>query len=141
MLARVAVAASLCVSAPLGAQSNVARPALDWMTVRTRYFEVHYPSSMTEWTRELTTRLDGVHDAVSAMVGYSPRRRITLIIEDPINQSNGFANAPLADPLIVLWPTPPDTSGMLGTYRDWPELLAVHEYAHIAPLERPTRNP
>ena len=34
----------------LGAQSNVARPALDWMTVRTRYFDVHYPSSMTEWT-------------------------------------------------------------------------------------------
>ena len=30
---------------------------------------------------------------------------------------------------------------MLGAFRDWPELLAVHEYAHIAHLERPTRNP
>ena len=127
--------------APLRAQSNVARPALDWMTVRTRYFDVHYPSSMTEWTLDLTTRLDAVRDAVSAVVGYAPRRRITLIIEDPLNQSNGFANSPLADPLIVLWPTPPEPSGMLGAYRDWPELLAVHEYAHIAHLERPTRNP
>lgn len=123
------------------AQSNVARPALDWMTVRTRYFEVHYPAPMTEWVQDLTTRLDTVHDAVSALVGYAPHRRITVIVEDPVSQSNGFANAPLDDPLIVLWPTPPDPAGMLGTYRDWPELLAVHEYAHIAHLARPTRNP
>ena len=123
------------------AQSNFARPALDWMTVHTRYFEVHYPAPMTEWVQDLTTRLDGVHDAVSALVGYTPRRRITVIIEDPVGVSNGFANSPLDDPLIVLWPTPPDPAGMLGVYRDWPELLAVHEYAHIAHLTRPTRNP
>ena len=28
------------------AQSNFARPALDWMTVHTHYFEVHYPAPM-----------------------------------------------------------------------------------------------
>jgi hypothetical protein len=111
------------------------------MTIRTRYFDVHYPASMTEWTLDLTTRIDAVHDAVSALVGYAPRRRITVIVEDPTNQSNGFANPPLADPLILFWPTPPDPAGMLGMYRDWPELLAVHEYAHIAHLTRPTRNP
>jgi len=111
------------------------------MTIRTRYFEVHYPAPMAEWVQDLTGRLDAVHDAVSALVGYAPHRRITVIVEDPVSQSNGFANAPLDDPLIVLWPTPPDPAGTLGTYRDWPELLAVHEYAHIAHLARPTRNP
>ena len=124
-----------------GAQSNFARPALDWATIRTKYFDVHYPAPMAQWAQDLTTRLDGVHDAVSALVGYKPRQRITVIVEDPVSQSNGFANAPLEHPLIVLWPTPPDPSGMLGMYRDWPELLAVHEYAHIAHLSRPTRNP
>ena len=124
-----------------GAQSNFARPALDWATIRTKYFDVHYPAPMAEWAEDLTTRLDGVHDAVSALVGYKPRQRITVIVEDPVSQSNGFANSPLEHPLIVLWPTPPDPSGMLGMYRDWPELLAVHEYAHIAHLSRPTRNP
>jgi len=138
---RVLLIALLGITRLANAQSNFARPALDWMTVRTRYFEVHYPAPMAEWVQDLTTRLDAVHDAVSAMVGYTPHRRITVIVEDPISQSNGFANAPLDDPLIVLWPTPPDPAGMLGTYRDWPELLAVHEYAHIAHLARPTRNP
>jgi hypothetical protein len=138
---RVLLIALFCLGRVAGAQSNFARPALDWATIRTRYFEVHYPAPMAEWAQDLTTRLDGVHDAVSAFVGYKPRQRITVIIEDPVSQSNGFANAPLEHPLIVLWPTPPDPSGMLGTYRDWPELLSVHEYAHIAHLSRPTRNP
>ncbi len=140
-LIRVLLIALLGMPRLANAQSNFARPALDWMTVRTRYFEVHYPAPMAEWVHDLTTRLDAVHDAVSALVGYAPRRRITVIVEDPVSQSNGFANAPLDDPLIVLWPTPPDPAGMLGTYRDWPELLSVHEYAHIAHLTRPTRNP
>ena len=138
---RVLLIALLGITRLANAQSNFARPALDWMTVRTRYFEVHYPAPMAEWVQDLTTRLDPVHDAVSAFVGYAPNRRITVIVEDPVSQSNGFANATVDDPLIVLWPTPPDPAGMLGTYRDWPELLAVHEYAHIAHLARPTRNP
>jgi hypothetical protein len=122
------------------AQSTVVRPSLDWMTIRTHYFDVHYPAPMAEWVGDLTTRLDAVHDAVSALVGYAPRSRITVIVEDPFNDSNGFANSPLGDPLIVFWPTPPDPSGMLGMYRDWSELLAVHEYAHVAHLSRPTRS-
>ena len=138
---RVLLIPLLSITRLAHAQSNFARPSLEWMTVRTRYFEVHYPAPMAEWVQDLTTRLDTVHDAVSALVGYAPHRRITVIVEDPISQANGFANAPIDDPLIVLWPTPPDPAGMLGTYRDWPELLAVHEYAHIAHLTRPTRNP
>ena len=138
---RVLLIALLGIARLANAQSNFARPALDWMTVRTRYFEVHYPAPMAEWVQDLTTRLDTIHDAVSALVGYAPHRRITVIVEDPVGQSNGFANALLDGPLIVLWPTPPDPAGTLGTYRDWPELLAAHEYAHIAHLARPTRNP
>ena len=140
-IARVLLVASLVLPVNAGAQPNAIRPALDWKTVRTRYFDVHYPAAMSEWTLDLVSRIDAVHDAVSGFVGYAPRSRVTVIIEDPVSESNGFALPPLANPLIVLWPTPPDPSGMLGMYRDWPELLAVHEYAHIAHLTRPTRNP
>ena len=142
LLARISLLVALLIApASAGAQSNFVRPALDWMTVKTRHFDVHYPASMSEWTMDLARRIDGVYDAVSAFVGHAPTHRITVIIEDPVSQSNGFANAPVGDPLIVLWPTPPDPSGMLGVYRDWSELLAVHEFGHIAHLTRPTRNP
>jgi len=128
-------------SGAAAAQSNLVRPSLDWMTVRTKYFEIHYPAAMSAWTMELASRVDAVRDAVVGLVGYAPPRRVTIIVEDPLNQSNGFANTPLDGPFIVLWPTPPDPSGMLGANRSWPELLAVHEFAHIAHLVRPTRNP
>jgi len=143
MLRPLSAAALLLASMPAGAlsQSNLVRPSLDWMTTRTRYFEIHYPSSMALWTMDLASRIDAVRDAVSAFVGYAPPGRVTIIVEDPLNQSNGFANVPLERPFIVLWPTPPDPSGVLGSNRDWPELLAVHEFAHIAHLVRPTRNP
>ena len=140
-IARVLVVALLALPATALAQPSAIRPALEWRTAKTRHFDVHYPASMSEWALDLVSRLDAVHDAVSAFVGYAPGHRITVLVEDPANQSNGFALPPLDDPLIVLWPTPPDPSGMLGHYRDWPELLAVHEYAHIAHLTRPTRNP
>ena len=101
------------------AQSNFVRPALDWMTVRTRYFDVYYPAPMAEWVRDLTARLDAVHDAVSALVGYAPRARVRVIVEDPINDSNGFANPPLGEPLIVFWPTPPDPAGWSSSWEAW----------------------
>lgn len=139
-VARVLLVALLAIPTSVRAQSNFARPSLDWMTLRTRYFDIHYPAPMAEWTLDLASRIDAVHDAVSALVGYTPHERITLIIEDPVGQANGFANSQIDDPLIVLWPSPPDPTGMLATYRDWPELLAVHEFTHIAHLVRPSRN-
>ncbi|MDF2772187.1 MAG: hypothetical protein K0S86_1681 [Geminicoccaceae bacterium] len=135
------VALLVGVPGAVAAQASLLRPALDWMTVRTRFFEIHYPAPMAEWTLNLASRIDAVRDAVSAFVGYAPPHRVTILVEDPLNQSNGFANVPLDRPFIVLWPTPPDPSGMLGSYRDWSELLAVHEFAHVAHLVRPTRNP
>ncbi|MEK0431124.1 MAG: hypothetical protein RL139_928, partial [Gemmatimonadota bacterium] len=43
-------------------------------------------------------------------------------------------------PSIRLWPVPPEP-GQLGHYTGWGELVAVHEYAHLAHLLRPGRTP
>ena len=85
--------------------------------------------------------LDAVHEAVSALVGNAPRKRVTIIVEDPYNLSNGFAVPLLEQPLIFFWPTPPDPTSGIGDNRGWGELLSVHEYGHIAHLTRPSRNP
>jgi Tol biopolymer transport system component len=42
---------------------------------------------------------------------------------------------------MVLWTSPPEPSSVLGRYRDWGELVAVHEEAHLVHLLRPARNP
>jgi hypothetical protein len=133
--------ASLGLAAmPVGAQLYT-RPELRWETIHTVHFDVHFPSIMRPWAVDAAGRLEGVHDAVVALVGSGPTRKVTVVIDDPYNVSNG-ASLPILDaPTIVLWPTPPDPSEDIGHASDWVELLTVHEFAHIAHLTRPSRDP
>ncbi|HEY7878306.1 MAG TPA: hypothetical protein VIC55_08765 [Gemmatimonadaceae bacterium] len=116
-------------------------PSLDWRTVETRNFVIHYPRSAEAWSLDVARHIDAVHDAVSALVGNAPRTRVTVIVEDPYSLSNGFALPLLEGPVIFFWPVPPDPTSGIGDSRGWGELLSVHEYAHIAHLTWPSRNP
>lgn len=133
-------AAMLATGSGLPAQTR-AVPSLDWRTIKTQYFIIHYPRSAEAWTLDVARRIDAVHDAVGQVVGNAPTRRVTIIVEDPSNQSNGYAIPMLEDPLIYFWPMPPDPTSGIGDSRGWGEILSVHEYTHIAHLTRPTRNP
>jgi len=84
--------------------------------------------------------MEGIRTAVGEMVGYTPPQVIEIIVEDPVNQTNGSALPLQRGPTIRLWPVPP-APGQLGHYRGWGELVAVHEYAHLAHLLRPSRAP
>jgi hypothetical protein len=115
-------------------------PHEEWRTVETEHFVVHYPAEAEEWTLPVVARLDSVHTAVVGLVGNAPPRRTTVVVADPFNVSNGFALPFLRAPTMVLWTTPPEPRGSIGEHRGWGELLAVHEYAHLAHLAWPSRN-
>lgn len=127
-------------AAPASAQL-LTRPSIPWRTLATENFVFHYPAQMERWTRDVAERMEGVRDEVSALVGHAPDSRVTVLVEDPSNVSNGFALPFRGSPTLFLWPTPPDPSSSLSNYRAWGELLAVHEFAHLAHLDRPSRNP
>jgi hypothetical protein len=117
------------------------RPSHPWQTVQTAHFTFHFPSSMRDWAVDVAQRMESVASTVNAAVGNVPGTRVTVLVEDPSSVSNGFALPFLEGPLIFLWPTPPAPSPAFGAYREWGETLAVHEYAHIAHLTFPSRNP
>ena len=138
-------AVSLAITAVFpGAQTDgqvATRPHLDWRTVTTAHFTVHYPTEAQAWTLDLVPRLEAMHDEVAAMVGFAPSRRVTVVVEDPSAQANGFAYPFLDEPVIALWPTPPEPRSNIGSSRDPAEQLVVHELTHIAHMARPSRNP
>ena len=137
----LARAAGICAFSTAAADAQSApRPWLDWRTVETEHFVFHYPVEYRAWTVSLARRIEGVRDQVQRLVGYSPARRVHVVVDDPANEANGYAFTPLDAPTIVLWPTPPDPREEIGNARVWQELLATHEYAHIAHLARPSRN-
>ena len=139
----LAVAAGLALAlAPAPAHAQfLTRPHLDWRTVETTHFRIHHPQSLEPWVRTFAERIEAVHTAVTAAVGSAPSARIDVVIDDPYNVANGMAIASITAPVLYLWPTPPEPGLTLGEHRGWSELLAVHEYAHLAHLTRPSRNP
>lgn len=116
------------------------RPWLDWRTAETEHFVLHYPLQYREWTLALAQRIEGIRDQVTSIVGFSPTRRVHIVVDDPTNDANGYAFPTLDAPTMVLWPTPPDPRSEIGNARVWEELLATHEFTHIAHLTRPSRN-
>lgn len=139
----VVVLAALALHAArptLVAAQSLTRPARAWETIETTHFRVHYPREMQRWVRPMAERLESVSAAVNALVGSGPAARVTVMVEDPANVSNGFAVPLLEGPVIFLWPTPPAPAPSFGDHRGWGEILAVHEYGHIAHLTVPSRN-
>lgn len=132
--------AALSLPSPSSAQ-YLTRPQIPWRTITTPHFDVHFPAEMEEWTRGVAARMEAYAGAVNAVVGNQPASRVTVLVEDPSNVANGFALPFMEGPVIFLWPTPPSPSPTLGAHRGWGEALAVHEYAHVAHLTFPSRNP
>lgn len=137
-----ALAALLLLAAapPVRAQ-YLTRPERDWESIETAHFRLHFPAEMRSWVLPVAERMESYAAAVNAMVGNAPAARVTVMVEDPGNVSNGFAVPLLEAPVIFLWPTPPSPTPGFGQHRGWGEVLAVHEYGHVAHLTIPSRNP
>lgn len=133
----VAAVAAIGLAAPAAGQGPT-RPWAEWRTVQTEHLAVHYPVELEEWSRRTAARLESIHEAVTAFVGHAPAGRVTVIVDDPLNIANGSA---WPGPVVLLYPTPPEPSSMVAADREWGELLAVHELAHVAHFSRPSRNP
>ncbi len=138
--ASLSIFAALSFLFPTPASAQLARPWLNWRTVETEHFVFHYPDQYREWTQSLAQRMEGVRTQVGALVGFLPGERVHIIVDDPANDANGSAWTTLDAPTIVLWATPPQPREDIGNYRVWNELLATHEFTHVAHLSRASRN-
>ena len=130
----------LALALPAPAAAQLPRPHLDWRTAETPHFRFHYPAGAERWTLDVASRMEGVSGAVTALVGGGPRERVTVVVEDPLAAANGSAWPVLDRPTIYLWPTPASARSSIGHSRSWAEELAVHEFAHLAHLTRPSRS-
>jgi hypothetical protein len=135
LLALLAGAVPVVLSAPLLAQ----RPSGPWMTVETEHSRIHYRKEFGPWAESLASRIESIHERVTALVGYQPRKKIDVIVTDPIADANGLAWPFLDRPFVTLYASAPDSESVIGNDRDWMEGLALHEDTHLVHLLRPRR--
>ncbi|HEY7368586.1 MAG TPA: LpqB family beta-propeller domain-containing protein, partial [Thermoanaerobaculia bacterium] len=133
LAALAALFATFCLTGTAAAQG----PSGDWRTITTPHYRVHHRVELEAWARRAAERLEGIHEAVSGLVGYAPTRTIDVLVRDPAASANGMAYPFLDRPYIVLWATPPASDSGIGFYDDWVELLVTHEVAHVVHLMRP----
>lgn len=138
---RIAGCAVALGSTRAGHAQTLTQPGQPWRTLTTQHFVFHTPAHFEEWTRHVASRMESYAAAVTAFVGHRPSGRVTVLVDDPTGSSNGFAVPLLGEPLIMIWPTPPEPYVSFGDFREWGEILAVHEFAHIAHLTYPSRSP
>ncbi len=135
LLALLVGVVPVALSAPLLPQ----RPSGPWLTVETENSRIHYRKEFGPWARSLASRIESIHERVTAFVGYQANKKLDVVVTDPVADANGMAAPFLDRPYMVLWTTAPDSESVIGNDRDWIELLALHEDTHLVHLLRPRR--
>ena len=129
-LAVALAALGLAAAAPAWGE----RPSVEWRTIETARFRVHFPAPFERFAQRAAASLEAVAPRVTEYIGYTPPRRIDVLVSDPAADANGIAFPFLDRPYIELWATPPDPESGLG---DFPRLDRASRHARIRPHRPP----
>jgi len=125
------LALALAVARPAAAQ---VRPDLDWRTLTTEHFRIHFTPELAELARRTA------HNAETAWAQLArelapPRGPVEIVVADNVDFSNGYAT-PFPTNRIVVYARPPVEEMALRNHADWNRLLITHELTHIFHLDR-----
>ncbi len=127
-VAALAAAAALTAARVAGAYGD---PELDYWTVETEHFHVHYDRPLEPIATRIATLAETIHRRVSQSLGYTPTQMTEIVLTDDSEDANGSASA-LPLNTIRLYVTAPGDLSTIGDYDDWYTELVTHEYTHIA---------
>ncbi len=110
-------------------------PTLEWRTLQTPHFHVHFPTGSESLAIELGEIAERAHRKLVPWLGWEPGRPTHVVLSDESDRANGMATVfPYAR--MLLFPVVPDGVGELADNDDWFELLFIHEYTHVLHLDK-----
>lgn len=114
-----------------------------WRTIATEHYRIHFPArgGFEPFARDVASRIEGIHAAVTTVVGFEAKGVVDVVVRDPSGEANGRAIPLLGGPVVELWPTPPESESSIGHFSSWPELVVTHELTHVHHLARPQERP
>ncbi len=129
------VAAAAWLAALLVPESaHAGDPYLEWYTLETPHFRVHYHGGLEELAQRTGTWAERLHRVLNPELGWDPKEYVHIALTDTSELANGSAT-PLPYNTIRLFVTAPDDMSALSDYDDWLGMLLTHEYTHILQLD------
>jgi hypothetical protein len=110
-------------------------PELDWWTIETKHFRVHYDRPLEIIARRIASLAETIHERIADALGYKPSELTEIVVTDDTESANGSATA-LPYNTIRLYVTAPNDLSTIGDYDDWYAELVTHEYTHITHLDK-----
>lgn len=105
-------------------------PELDWLTIETDHFRVHYHKG-AERTAALVAKIaEEIYWPITSLYLYEPDGKIHFIIRDHDDYSNGATY--YYDNKIEIWSTPMDF--ILRGSHNWLRNVVTHEFTHMISL-------
>lgn len=133
LLSSALAAAALSSAVPREA-SAVDDPTLEWWTIETAHFRVHYPSAVEPVAKRVAALAERISERLTDPLGYKPSGVTEIVITDNTDSANGSASA-LPYNNIQLYVTAPDDMSPLNDHDDWHLELLTHEYTHVLHID------
>ncbi|MCX6121328.1 MAG: biopolymer transporter Tol [Ignavibacteriales bacterium] len=112
-------------------QEDYNHPELDWKTIETEHFLVHFHNGAERTGREVATIAESVYGPVTSMYDHEPDQKVSFIIRDHDDYSNGGAY--FFDNKIVIYAPALDFE-LRGTH-PWLWSVVTHEFTHIIQIQ------
>lgn len=117
----------LLCSARAFAQFNEPHVELEWYTIETPHFFVNYHEGTERTARIVAAVAEDVYGPITSFYGHKPDTKVSFIIKDVADYSNGAAY--YFDNKIEIWANPLDFD-LRGTH-NWLRNVVSHEFTHI----------
>ncbi len=103
---------------------------LSWFTIETENFFIHYQDGNSRTAQVTAAIADEIYEPITSLYNYYPERKISIILRDREDFSNGAAF--FYDNKIEIWVPALDTP-LRGTHQ-WLQNVITHEFAHMVQL-------
>ncbi|MCC5914378.1 MAG: PD40 domain-containing protein [Balneolaceae bacterium] len=103
---------------------------LPWFTIESEHFLVHYQQGNSQSAAITSVIAEEIYEPVTSLYGHQPRKKVSIVLRDREDYSNGAAF--FFDDKIEIWLPSLDTP-LRGTTH-WLRNVITHEFTHIVQL-------
>jgi Tol biopolymer transport system component len=119
------------VSTVFAQEDLYTHPHLEWMTIETPHFLVHYHRGAERTAREIARIAEEVYEPITQLYQHEPDQKVNVVVRDHDDYSNGAAY--FYDNKIEIWAPALDFE-LRGTH-PWLKDVVTHEFTHIVQIQ------